>query len=188
MLTEFSGGPAGFATVAVAVGERRRAAGCCDFGNRLLASGDVAYEVRVEQVAPRRLAAIHANVSRQRLGAEIIALQHRVWPIVRRQGVVTGHNVVIYYAGDLETMTVDVGVEAAGFSASGEVNVVATPGGEVATTAHFGEYSDLIAAHEVLERWCASSGRRPGLRWEVYGAFDDDPAKRRTDVYFLLEA
>jgi effector-binding domain-containing protein len=155
---------------------------------RLLASGDVAYEVRVERVAPRRLAAIHASVSRQRLGGEIIALYDRVWPIVRRQGVVTGHNVVIYYAGDLDTMTVDVGVEAAGYSASGDVNSVATPGGEVATTAHFGEYSDLVAAHEVLERWCAARGRRPGLRWEVYGDWDEDPAKRRTDVYFLLES
>jgi effector-binding domain-containing protein len=148
----------------------------------------VAYEVRVERVAPRRLAAIHANVSRQRLGPEIIELYDRVWPIVRRQGVVTGHNVVIYYAGDLQTMTVDVGVEAAGFSASGDVNSVTTPAGEVATTAHFGEYTDLVAAHEVLERWCATSGRRPGLRWEVYGDWDEDPAKRRTDVYFLLEA
>jgi effector-binding domain-containing protein len=148
----------------------------------------VAYEVRVERVEPRRLAAIHAAVSRQRLGAEIIAVFDRVWPIVRRQGVVTGHNVVIYYAGDLETLTVDVGVEAAGFSASGDVNNVATPGGEVATTTHFGEYSDLPAAYEVLERWCADNGRRSGLRWEVYGDWDADPAKRQTDVYFLLEA
>jgi effector-binding domain-containing protein len=147
----------------------------------------VAYEVRVEQVAPRRLAAIHATVSRRRLGREIIGLYDRVWPIVRRQGVVTGHNVVIYYAGDLETITVDVGVEAAGFAASGEVNTVATPGGEVATTSHFGEYSDLVAAYEVLERWCAANGRRPGLRWEVYGDWDEDPDKRQTDVYFLLE-
>jgi effector-binding domain-containing protein len=147
----------------------------------------VAYEVRVERVEPRRLAAIHATVSRRRLGAEIIALLDRVWPIVRRQGVVTGHNVVIYYAGDLETVTVDVGVEVAGFAASGDVNAVATPGGEVATAAHFGEYSDIVAAYEVLDRWCAANGRRAGLRWEVYGDWDDDPAKRRTDVYFLLE-
>jgi effector-binding domain-containing protein len=161
---------------------------CCVFSGRLLASGDVAYEVRVERVEPRRLAAIHATVSRQRLGAEILELFDRVWPIVRRQGVVTGHNVVIYYAGDLETMTVDVGVEAAGFYASGDVSTIATPGGEVATTAHFGEYSDLVAAHEVLERWSAANHRRSGLRWEVYGDWDDDPAKRLTDVYFLLEA
>ena len=26
-----------------------------------------------------------------------------------------------------------------------------------------------------------------GVNWEVYGDWDDDPAKRRTDVYFLLQ-
>jgi hypothetical protein len=26
------------------------------------------------------------------------------------------------------------------------------------------------------------------VNWEVYGDWDDDPARRRTDVYFLLEA
>jgi hypothetical protein len=26
------------------------------------------------------------------------------------------------------------------------------------------------------------------VNWEVYGDRDDDPARRRTDVYFLLEA
>jgi hypothetical protein len=26
------------------------------------------------------------------------------------------------------------------------------------------------------------------VNWEVYGDWDDDPPKRRTDVYFLLEA
>jgi hypothetical protein len=25
-----------------------------------------------------------------------------------------------------------------------------------------------------------------GTNWEVYGDWDDDPARRRTDVYFLL--
>ncbi len=147
----------------------------------------MAYEVRVEQVAPRRLAATHATVSRRRLSGEILALFDRVWPVVRRQGVVTGHNVVIYYAGDLETISVDVGVEASGFFASGDVNSVATPAGEVATTSHFGEYSDLAAAHEVLERWCVANGRQAGLRWEVYGDWEENPAKRQTDVYFLLE-
>jgi hypothetical protein len=38
-----------------------------------------------------------------------------------------------------------------------------------------------------LERWCAASGRAPaGTRWEVYGDWEEDPAKRQTDVYFLL--
>ena len=30
-------------------------------------------------------------------------------------------------------------------------------------------------------------GRLARVNWEVYGDWDDDPAKRRTDIYFLLE-
>ena len=41
---------------------------------------------------------------------------------------------------------------------------------------------------EATEQWCSENGRRPaGVNWEVYGDWDDDPAKRRTDIYFLLE-
>lgn len=39
----------------------------------------------------------------------------------------------------------------------------------------------------LLEQWCARNGREPaGVNWEIYGDWEDDPAKRRTDVYFLL--
>ncbi len=44
-------------------------------------------------------------------------------------------------------------------------------------------------ATAALERWCREAGRRPaGVNWEVYGDWDEDPAKRRTDVYCLLQA
>jgi len=71
----------------------------------------------------------------------------------------------------------------------GQVRRTSTPSGDVATTAHYGEYSDMAGAYAALEQWCQDSGRRAaGVNWEVYGDWDDDPAKRRTDVYFLLEA
>jgi hypothetical protein len=42
-------------------------------------------------------------------------------------------------------------------------------------------------AYEALDQWCAANGRRQaGVSWEVYGDWDDDPAKRRTDIYKLL--
>ena len=43
-------------------------------------------------------------------------------------------------------------------------------------------------AYAALQQWRAGDGRRPaGVNWEVYGDWDDDPAKRRTGVCFLLE-
>lgn len=47
----------------------------------------------------------------------------------------------------------------------------------------------MAPAYAALEQWCKDNGRRPaGVSWEVYGDWDDDPVRRRTDVYFLLES
>ena len=148
------------------------------------------YEVRTEWARPRALAAVRETTTHQRLGADIVRLLDLVWPALGEQGVRTGQNVVVYHGGPGDTLTVDVGVEAVtDFADRDQVRHVLTPSGMVATTAHYGEYSDLASAYAALERWCTEAGRKPaGVNWEVYGDWDDDPAKRRTDVYFLLEA
>src|ERR1022692_3169386 len=155
----------------------------------LVASASVRYAIRTERAGARTLAAVRATTTQQRLGADIVRLLDLVWPVLREQGVRTGHNVVVYYGAESGAMTIDAGVEAlADFTEHGEVRRVCTPPGEVATTAHYGEYSDLAGAYAALEQWCADYGRRPaGVNWEVYGDWNDDPAKRRTDVYFLLK-
>jgi effector-binding domain-containing protein len=152
-------------------------------------SASVPYDVRTSHAGPRVLAAVRAVTTRQRLGADIVRLLDMVWPVLRAQGARTGHNVVVYYGSDGGTLTVAAGVEVfTDFAGGGEVQRMSTPSGEVAATTHYGEYSDLGAAYAALEQWCAGNGRRPtGVNWEVYGDWDDDPAKRRTDVYFLLE-
>jgi effector-binding domain-containing protein len=123
------------------------------------------------------------------LSTDIVRLLDMVWPVLREQGVRTGHNVVVYYGGDCGTMTIDAGVEVfTDFADRGEVRLISTPSGDMATTAHYGEYSDMAAAYETLEQWCHDNGCRPsGVNWEIYGDWDDDPENRRTDVYFLLK-
>jgi effector-binding domain-containing protein len=149
---------------------------------------DVPYQVRTEQTVPRTLAAARAVTTPQRLSTDIIRLLDRVWPLLREQGARTGHNVVIYRPGEGGELIIDAGVEVpGGFTARGEVRPVDTPAGEAAATTHYGDYSGLSAAYAALERWCASSSRQPsGTSWEVYGDWDEDPARRRTDVYLLL--
>ena len=145
--------------------------------------------VRTEWASPRVLAAISETTTLQGLGADIVRLLNVVWPVLREQGARTDHNIVVYRGGEGGALTVDVGVEVlSAFEDHGEVRHVLTPTGEVATTAHFGEYSDLGRAYSALERWCADHRRAPaGVNWEVYGDWEEDPAKRRTDVYFLLD-
>jgi effector-binding domain-containing protein len=156
----------------------------------LVPSALVQYEVRTGRADPRTLAAVRAATTHQRLGADIVRLLDMVWPVLREQNVRTGHNVVVYRGGDGRTMTIDAGVEVfTDFAGQGEVRRTVTPSGDMATTAHHGEYSDMAAAYEAVAQWCTDNGRRPaGVNWEVYGDWEDDPVKRRTDIYFLLEA
>jgi effector-binding domain-containing protein len=155
----------------------------------LVASGPVSYEVRTERAGPRILAAVRAETKPERLSADIVRLLDLVWPVLREQGVSTGHNVVVYYQGDGGSLTIDAGVEAlTDFTDRGEVRHASTPSGEAATAAHYGEYSAMSTAYAALESWCRDNGRRPaGVNWEVYGDWDQDPAKLRTDVYVLLD-
>jgi effector-binding domain-containing protein len=120
--------------------------------------------------------------------ADIIGLLDQVWPLLRQQGARTGHNVVIYRAGEASALAIDAGVEVfEDFAERGAVRRITTPVGEAASTAHYGEYSALSGAYQALDQWCAENGRESaGVNWEVYGDWADDPAQRRTDVYKLL--
>jgi effector-binding domain-containing protein len=154
------------------------------------APGGSPYPVRVERAAPRILAAARAVTTPQRLSADLIGLLDQVWPLLREQGARTGHNVVIYRAGERGQLTIDAGVEVfSRFAERGGVRRVTTPDGEAAATAHYGDYSAMAGAYAALEQWCAANGRRQaGVNWEVYGDWDDDPGKRRTDIYVLLSS
>lgn len=147
------------------------------------------YHVRTGRADQRALAAVRATTTHPRLGADIVRLLDMVWPVLREQAVRTGHNLVVYYGGEGGTFTIDAGVEVlTEFADRGEVRHVSTPSGDMAATTHYGEYSDMAAAYETLGQWCKDNGRRPaGVNWEIYGDWDDDPVKRRTDIYFLLE-
>jgi effector-binding domain-containing protein len=149
----------------------------------------VTYTVQLEQASPRSLAAVRATTSKQRLSADIRRLLDLVWPVIRAQGVEFGHNVVVYYPVTDGEFAIDAGVEIGPeFAPTGEVRRTATPAGEVATVAYFGEYSQMARGYTALDRWCADHGRRrAGVSWEVYGDWNDDSAKLRTDIYTLLK-
>ena len=64
----------------------------------------------------------------------------------------------------------------------------ATPAGRVVTVAYHGSYDGLGEAYDALSRYCAEHKlARAGPFWEVYGHWNDDPAKLRTDVFQLLK-
>ena len=146
------------------------------------------YKVQLEQVSPRSLAAVRETTNKQRLSADIRRLLDLVWPVIRAQGVKFGHNVVVYYPVIDGQFAIEAGVEVGPeFVSTDQVKLAATPAGEVATVAYFGEYSQMGEGYAALDQWCAEHGRRrAGVSWEVYGDWNDDPAKLRTDIYTLL--
>ena len=150
----------------------------------------MAGEVCVERVEERVLAAVRDTVPQASIGDVIRRGLGSVWPLIREQGVRFGHNIFVYRDVGGGLLEVTAGVEIFGpFEERGEVRRTATPAGDAITTAHFGDYAAMRPAYERLARWCHENGRTPsGTNWEIYGDPDEDPAKTRTDIYFLLLA
>jgi len=145
-------------------------------------------QVEIETVSPRLLAAVRRQVAAGRVGDVWRPALDQVWAFLRTQpGLRTdGHNIFIYHHGD--PMKADFGVEVTReFDASGEVRPVTTPGGEAAVVTHVGPYDGLAYAHSAIHAWAKESGRSfAGTSWEIYGDWNEDPAKLETRVMYLL--
>ncbi|MEA2239926.1 MAG: hypothetical protein QOC81_4650 [Thermoanaerobaculia bacterium] len=149
-------------------------------------------KVQIEVVSPRLLAAVRREVAVGRVGNVWRPALDQVWAFLRTQpGLRTdGHNIFLYQhpGKDGDPMQVDFGVEVTReFASSGEVRPVRTPGGETAVVSHIGPYDGLPQAHRAIHQWIKESGRTmAGTSWEIYGDWNDDPAKLETLVVYLL--
>jgi effector-binding domain-containing protein len=93
-----------------------------------------------------------------------------------------GLNIVFYPKSGVEgEFDIECGVQVTSGGNS------STPAGTVATTAYFGPYDRMSSAHDAILRWARENGREfAGPSWEVYDHWSDDPAKLRTDIFYLL--
>jgi effector-binding domain-containing protein len=143
--------------------------------------------LRVEAVDVKStlLAAIPTRATASTLGDTIVACLNEVYTFLNAAAVrQRRHNVVVYRD---DAFTIDVGVEvSASIAATGRIVCVQTPRGTAARVTFFGPYSDLSKAHSAVRLWCERNDRPFGTSWEVYGDWNDEPSKRRTDVYYLL--
>jgi effector-binding domain-containing protein len=149
-------------------------------------------QVQIEVVSPRLLAAVGREVAAGRVGDVWRPALDQVWAFLRSQpGLRTdGHNIFVYHhpTRDGDPMHADFGVEVTRkFAASGEVRPVRTPSGEAAVATHVGPYDRLVQAHSAIHAWARENGRAlAGTSWEIYGDWNDDPAKLETLVMYLL--
>lgn len=144
------------------------------------------YAVTAKDVVARPTAVVAATTTWQEFPSLWRVLLDEVWTCLRAGGVHRGCPNIMLYWDDVPN--VEVGVElCVPCPLTGRVVASALPAGQVAMTVHHGPYAGLGMAHQAVLDWCAEQGRRPvGTRWEVYGPHNDDPAKVRTEVYYLL--
>lgn len=147
------------------------------------------YDVIEMPVAPRQLAGVRAHVRRGQVGREFGRHLDQVYAAARAGAVhLDGQNVFIYRECTNDQLTVDfcVGITAP-FDPVGAVLPLETPSGVAAMTTHQGDYGRLGEANAAILAWCRANNRRlAGPSWEVYGHWDADPAKLRTEVYYLI--
>lgn len=99
-----------------------------------------------------------------------------------------GHNIILYANEAKEGATLTIGVlDRQPGGADLDVKPAHIPGGRVITAAHMGDYAKMKDTYDVLHAEVKAKGlRRIPMSLEVYGDWDDDPAKVRTDLYLYL--
>jgi effector-binding domain-containing protein len=131
------------------------------------------------------LASVTQRVPRAELSRWAPELLGRVWAFLKTAPLQqAGHNVCIYRKPTSDSIELEAGVQVSTtFEAQGGVACSRTPAGGAAHIVHIGPYHELGKAHDALSAFCAAQGFPVGVHWEVYGDWEEDPSKLRTDVY-----
>ena len=150
----------------------------------------MSYDVQVRDLPAVPLAVVRRKAAARDLPRVVTADCGLVWQFVRAQQLRGGRHVAIYWDG---VINLDVGVEIdVPFTPGDDVVAGHTPAGLAAVTVHYGPYGQLGAAHAAVRDWCRAHGLAlAGPSWDVYGhwdpAWDADPSRIRTDVFYQLE-
>ncbi len=146
-------------------------------------------DVHIETVAPRLIAAVRERTSFPTLAQSIRAGLDKVWPqIIDR----SGRNVVIYHPSEPTGLgrqfEIETGVEVPeGFVPKAPAYLRHTPGGRVVTGAHIGSYDRMRTTYEAVEAHVRQHGLKlRGASWEVYGHWNEDTSKLRTDIFYPI--
>ena len=151
-------------------------------------------EVREVMAEAQPLAVVAGWTPRAELADTIGSRLDKIYASLRSRRIGgLGHNVVVYRRAavieGVASLMIEVGVETPGrIPADAEVTASSTPAGRAALAVYFGPYQQIAAAGEAALAEIAARGlKTTGVSWEVYGDWEEDPAKLRTDLYWLLE-
>jgi hypothetical protein len=131
--------------------------------------------VRIVDVPPRLLAAVHRRARAEDVGGVWRPALDLVWALLRRRPELRtdGHNVFVYRQPERtgDPLDIDFGVEVVRrFAPEGEVRCIEAPSGEAATVTHVGPIEGLSLAYAALDAWGSDHGRPfAPISWEEYG-------------------
>ena len=129
---------------------------------------------------------VRDTIPQNQISARVIQLFDQVYAFLPTAGIThPGLNIILYRSGCID---LEAGVQVPeAFQGSDTVHCSSLPAGRTVHTTHFGPYSGLGEAHQVVQDWCRQRGLKTSeISWEIYGHWNDDPALLRTDIYYLL--
>lgn len=152
----------------------------------------MATEISTQLVPARMLAAVRRHIRLDQIAGAWRPASELVWAFLKQHPELRtdGHNIFLYHhpANLQSPMDADFGVQVTHpFERSGEVFATETPAGKVATALHLGPYARLQDTHRAIHAWAAANRIVfAGKSWEIYGDWNEDPAKLETRVEYLL--
>ncbi len=153
-----------------------------------------AYDVRIEEVEARYLAAIKGHVTLQDAFEKIPPMLKSAWKFAEKANLHPAEPVIILYrmnpehSFEVEGSDIEAGPSVAErFYTKGALTCSMTPKGTVLTTQHKGDYENIFEAHAAIHRWCSINKREvEGNCWEVYYNCLGETEDLVTDIYYLL--
>jgi effector-binding domain-containing protein len=145
--------------------------------------------VELVEIAPTILISVNRRARWSELSKVVPELLGEVWAAMKTAPLTkAGHNVAIYRDPSPLDVDVECGIQVsdAVADAAGRIRRSETPSGKAAHVIHYGPYAELSKAYDAMKAFSAEHRLVEGVHWEVYGDWDDDPAKLRTDVYGLV--
>jgi hypothetical protein len=149
-----------------------------------------AYDCDIVTFPPTLLALATATVRPTEVPLHILSLFDTVYAWLKGASVrQAGHNFALYDQFGPDGMRMRAGFPvSAAFGDTDLVHCVPFEGGRAAHTQHVGAYSGLPGAQVALREWYGKQSLTPaGYSLEVYGDWQDDPARLETDVYVFLK-
>jgi effector-binding domain-containing protein len=146
-------------------------------------------DIAVVEVRPRPLAVVRVTTLLSKWPSQFMESLNKVYAAVKAGHIrQNGQNVMVYRPRADGVADIECGIEiAAKFESVGEVVYSETPPGAAVTVTHVGPYHQLGSSHKAITEWSRQNGHPlTGVCWEIYGDWEEDPAKLRTDLFHLV--